>query len=109
MKRLVVFYVFVLLFFLLALMALGCGPVKIEEPKQWDKEPLPCFRERYCNYQNQNNPDKSYCNGWAVDCNKLLTYEYCKDSENRIKIKVKTMNGIVEGDDFFSGCWNILK
>ena len=95
--------------FLAGIILLACGPIKIKEPVKWEKEPIPCYRERYCNYQNQNNPDKSYCNKWANDCNKLLTYEYCKQIENRIPVKVTTRTGIVEGDDFFVGCWNILK
>ena len=94
---------------LIGIILLSCGPVKIAEPVRWEKEPVPCFRERYCNYQNQNNPDKSYCNKWATDCNKLLTFEYCRKSENRVLIKVQTRTGLQEGDDFFAGCWTILK
>jgi len=104
-------------FYLLAMLALiavflvmaGCGPVKINEPTRWDKEPLKCFRERYCRYQEQNNPDKSNCQSWSDACSKIIDFEYCKKPENRIPVKVTTRRGIVEGDDFFVGCWTILK
>ena len=64
----------------------ACGPVKINEPVRWEGEPLKCFRERYCRYQNQNNEDQSSCMRWTEECAKLIDFEYCKKPENRIKI-----------------------
>jgi hypothetical protein len=97
------------LFLLIAFMV-SCGPVKINEPVRWDGEPMKCFRERYCRYQEQNNPDKSSCQSWADECSKLIDFEYCKDEKNRVPVKVKDRHGnIHEGTDFHVGCWDILK
>lgn len=102
----------IILFFMTIL---GCGSVEINEPVRWsDKngkyiESLKCFRERYCRYQTQNKEDQSSCIKWTEECAKLIDFEYCKNPDNRIKIKVTTAAGIVEGDDFFAGCWTILK
>lgn len=90
--------------------SMACGTVKIKEPTKLPGEPYKCFRERYCMYQNQNNPDKSYCLVWAESCSKIIDFEYCRDPKNRISVKVRTRNGqLVEGDDFKSGCWDILR
>lgn len=96
--------------FLLMVFLISCGPVKIIEPVRWEGEPFPCFKERYCNYQNQNNADKTYCGKWADYCYKLHTFEYCRDVKNQIPVKITDRRGQMhEGTDFHSGCWDVLK
>ena len=81
----------------------------LEPPIKDVNEPDVCYRWEKCLYWNQKGKDKSSCQQFQSECSKRLTYEYCKKVENRIKIKVQTRTGLVEGDDFFAGCYTILK
>jgi hypothetical protein len=100
----------IIILFIITAFLMACGAIKIKEPIILPGEPYKCYKERYCMYQNQNNPDKSRCVKWSEWCSKILDYEYCRDPKNRISVKIRTRAGrLIEGDDFKSGCWDILR
>ncbi len=117
MKRYIAIFIIFLLLFLSMFITFGCGPVKIAKPTRWKDaetgkfiESMPCFKERLCAYEEQNKEAEAVrCAKWGETCKKISILEYCKDSKNRIEIKVKTRAGIiVEGDDFHAGCYDII-
>jgi hypothetical protein len=86
---------------------IGCA---LDPPIRNETENKKCFQFRQCMYWIQKSEDKSPCMKLLDECGKLETFEYCKNTENQISIKIKDRRGnIHEGTDFHSGCWDILK
>lgn len=51
-------------------------------PKRKDYRIKPCYHWSVCMYRNKDNKDKSACAGFAVRCDKISVYEYCKKEKN---------------------------
>lgn len=104
--ELILLLILMVLIGLMIMTVMGCA---LDPPIKDESENKKCFQFRQCMYIIQKSKDKSPCMKFLDECSKLDTYEYCKDKHNRIPIKVKTRQGLVEGDDFFVGCYEILK
>jgi len=90
----------------LILLFVACN---LPAPQRNLKDPGICWQWEKCMYWSQKGKDKSSCQTALNECTKMRAFEYCKEPANRIKIKGQTRTGLVEGDDFFAGCWSIIK